>query len=62
MITTLKAMTAELEVVEGKDEERALALKIDIGRLKDALLSNIEATLVKLFIRARYKGREKTNP
>ncbi|CAO3657587.1 unnamed protein product [Mucor hiemalis] len=48
LVTTLKAMTAELEVVEGKDEERALALKIDIGRLKDALLSNIEATLYGL--------------
>lgn len=39
-------MEQELAAVSGKDEERSTALMIDIGRVKDALKSNIEATLV----------------
>ena len=40
-------MTEELASIQGEeDEDRALSLNIDIGRLKDALQSNIEATLV----------------
>lgn len=62
LVATLKALTDELEVVDGKDEERALALNIDIGRLKDALQSNIEATLVKLFLYVKREGERKTNP
>lgn len=58
LVATLKALTAELEVVDGKDEERALALNIDIGRLKDALQSNIEATLVKLFLYVKREGED----
>lgn len=40
-------MTQELELISGKDEERAQVLNVDIGRIKDALQSNIEATLVR---------------
>lgn len=39
-------MTQDLELVTGKDEGRAQALSVDIGRIKDALQSNVEATLV----------------
>lgn len=47
LVATLEALTKELELVLGKDDERASVLSIDIGRLKDALQSNIEASLVK---------------
>lgn len=46
LVATLESLTKELELVQGKDDERALVLNIDIGRLKDALRSNIEASLV----------------
>lgn len=46
LVATLESFTKELELVQGKDDERTLVLSIDIGRLKDALRSNIEATLV----------------
>lgn len=49
LVATLKAMTKELELVVGKDDERAAVLNVGIGRLKDALQSNIEATLVRVF-------------
>ncbi|KAI7891123.1 uncharacterized protein EV154DRAFT_509240 [Mucor mucedo] len=45
LITTLQTMTQELESVSGKDEERAQVLMRDIGRIKDALQSNVEAVL-----------------
>jgi hypothetical protein len=46
LVATLEAMEQELAAVMGKDEERSAVLTIDIGRIKDALKSNIEATLV----------------
>jgi hypothetical protein len=49
LIHTLEEMQNELLAIEGKDEERATALSIDIGRLKDALRSNVEATLVSYY-------------
>ncbi|GAA5812771.1 hypothetical protein MFLAVUS_006229 [Mucor flavus] len=48
LVATLESFTKELELVQGKDDERTLVLSIDIGRLKDALRSNIEATLYGL--------------
>lgn len=48
LVATLESFTKELELVQGKDDERTLVLSIDIGRLKDALRSNIEATLVTI--------------
>ncbi|KAG2229911.1 hypothetical protein INT48_008286 [Thamnidium elegans] len=48
LVATLESLTKELELVQGKDDERALVLSIDIGRLKDALRSNIEASLYGL--------------
>ncbi|CEP07434.1 hypothetical protein [Parasitella parasitica] len=44
LVATLEAMTQELNSLE-QDEDRATALNINIGRVKDALQSNIEATL-----------------
>lgn len=49
LVATLEALTKEIESIQGKDEERASVLKINIGRLKDALQSNIEASLVSTF-------------
>lgn len=46
LLYTLGEMQKELSAIEGKDQERATALSIDIGRIKDALQSNVEATLV----------------
>lgn len=48
LVATLQKMTEELELLDGNDDEKALALNIDIGRIKDALQSNIEATLVRI--------------
>ncbi|KAI9482762.1 MAG: hypothetical protein EXX96DRAFT_555524 [Benjaminiella poitrasii] len=45
LIATLEAMNQELMNVEGKDEDRANQLKIDIRRINDALRFNIESTL-----------------
>jgi hypothetical protein len=39
-------MLRELALVEGKNQERASVLKVDIGRIKDALQYNVEASLV----------------
>jgi hypothetical protein len=36
----------ELATVEGKDDERASVLKVDIRRIQDALQYNVEASLV----------------
>ncbi|KAL0142729.1 hypothetical protein V8B55DRAFT_1443987 [Mucor lusitanicus] len=44
LVATLESMTQELNALEQNDE-RATTLNIDIGRIKDALQSNIEATL-----------------
>lgn len=44
LVATLESMTQELNALEQGDE-RATHLNIDIGRIKDALQSNIEATL-----------------
>ncbi|KAL7320093.1 ubiquitin-specific protease ubp1 [Mucor circinelloides] len=44
LVATLESMTQELSTLE-QDDERATLLNIDIGRIKDALQSNIEATL-----------------
>ncbi|KAK4514144.1 uncharacterized protein ATC70_006154 [Mucor velutinosus] len=44
LVATLESMTQELNALEQGDE-RATILNIDIGRIKDALQSNIEATL-----------------
>ncbi|GAN02916.1 cysteine proteinase [Mucor ambiguus] len=44
LVATLESMTQELNALE-QGEERATILNIDIGRIKDALQSNIEATL-----------------
>ncbi|EPB82466.1 hypothetical protein HMPREF1544_10805 [Mucor circinelloides 1006PhL] len=44
LVATLESMTQELSALE-QDDERATLLNIDIGRIKDALQSNIEATL-----------------
>jgi hypothetical protein len=46
LVATLEAMEQELAAVANKDKERSTVLMIDIGRIKDALKSNIEATLV----------------
>lgn len=46
LITTLQSMTQELDLISGKDQERAQNLMRDIGRIKDALQSNVEAVLV----------------
>lgn len=43
---TLESMLRELALVEGKNQERASVLKVDIGRIKDALQYNVEASLV----------------
>ncbi|RCH78134.1 hypothetical protein CU098_004353, partial [Rhizopus stolonifer] len=43
LVATLESLTKELETVQ--DEEKATKLRIDIGRIKDALRSNVEATL-----------------
>ncbi|KAG1464253.1 hypothetical protein G6F46_002794 [Rhizopus delemar] len=42
---TLESMLRELASVEGKNQERASVLKVDIGRIKDALQYNVEASL-----------------
>ncbi|KAI9259331.1 hypothetical protein BY458DRAFT_440487 [Sporodiniella umbellata] len=42
---TLESVLKELASVEGKDEEQASRLKVDVGRIKDALLYNVEASL-----------------
>ncbi|CAO3656954.1 unnamed protein product [Mucor fragilis] len=44
LVATLESMTQELSALEQEDE-RATILNIDMGRIKDALQSNIEATL-----------------
>lgn len=43
---TLESMMKELATVEGKDDERASVLKVDIRRIQDALQYNVEASLV----------------
>ncbi|ORE21131.1 cysteine proteinase [Rhizopus microsporus] len=42
---TLESMMKELATVEGKDDERASVLKVDIRRIQDALQYNVEASL-----------------
>ncbi len=54
LVATLQHMTEELESLEDTaEDDRVLALKIDIGRIKDALQSNVEATLVKTIVNIR---------
>ncbi|RCH89426.1 hypothetical protein CU097_011798, partial [Rhizopus azygosporus] len=42
---TLESMMKELATVEGKDDERASVLRVDIRRIQDALQYNVEASL-----------------
>ncbi|OBZ88890.1 Ubiquitin carboxyl-terminal hydrolase 30 [Choanephora cucurbitarum] len=48
LVATLESLTKELEGLGEDDEEKMTKLNIDIGRIKDALRSNVEATLYGL--------------